>query len=106
MIATLEASGLRALVHPLTDDDLADHTNLAHWIGEPVELDLDAPVDPARGTANQGMARFGKSDFSRISPCSPPVVPQHCGEARAYTTPKASIASATFLKPAMLAPFT
>ena len=28
VIATIEASGLRALVHPLTDDDLADHTTL------------------------------------------------------------------------------
>ena len=60
VIAAILASGLRALVHPLTDDDLADHTSLAHWIGEPVELDL-ATLDP-RGQ-NQGVARFGKSDF-------------------------------------------
>ena len=60
MIAALEASGLRALVHPLTDDDLADHTRLAHWIGEPVPLDLDT-LDPPG--LNQGVARFGKSDF-------------------------------------------
>lgn len=58
--AAIEASGLRALVHPLTDDDLADHTNLAHWIGEPVELDLAVLDPPGR---NQGVARFGKSDF-------------------------------------------
>lgn len=58
--AAIEASGLRALVHPLTDDDLADHTNLAHWIGKPVDLDL-AVLDPP-GT-NQGVARFGKTDF-------------------------------------------
>ena len=56
----LEASGLRALVHPLTDDDLADHTRLAHWIGEPVDLDLSM-LDPPG--VNQGVARFGKSDF-------------------------------------------
>jgi DOPA 4,5-dioxygenase len=60
VISAIEASGLRALVHPLTDDDLADHTHLAHWIGEPVDLDL-AVLDPP-GT-NQGVARFGKADF-------------------------------------------
>jgi DOPA 4,5-dioxygenase len=60
LIAALEASGLRALVHPLTDDDMADHTSLAHWIGEPVALDLDV-LDPPG--LNQGVARFGKSDF-------------------------------------------
>ena len=60
VIAAIEESGLRALVHPLTDDDLADHTRLAHWIGEPVELDL-ATLDPPGH--NQGVARFGKSDF-------------------------------------------
>ena len=31
-------NGLRALIHPLTDDDLADHTTLAHWVGEPLAL--------------------------------------------------------------------
>lgn len=60
LIAAIRASGLRALVHPLTDDDLADHTSLAHWIGEPIELDL-ATLDPPG--QNQGVARFGKSDF-------------------------------------------
>lgn len=60
VIPAIEASGLRALVHPLTDDDLADHTSLARWIGEPVELDLDVLDPPGR---NQGVARFGKSDF-------------------------------------------
>ena len=60
VIALVEATGLRALVHPLTDDDLADHTTLGHWIGEPLGLDitvLDAPG------VNQGVARFGVSDF-------------------------------------------
>ena len=56
----LEASGLTSLVHPLTDDDLADHTTLAHWIGEPLPLKLET-LDPPG--VNQGVARFGKSDF-------------------------------------------
>ena len=60
VVPMIEISGLRALVHPLTDDDLADHTTLAHWIGEPVELDVST-LDPPG--INQGMARFGKSDF-------------------------------------------
>jgi len=58
--AAIEASGLRALVHPLTDDDLADHTTLARWIGGPVALDVTA-LDPPG--VNQGVARFGKTDF-------------------------------------------
>lgn len=60
VIAAIEAAGLRALVHPLTDDDLADHTTLAHWIGAPVELDVAVLDPPGR---NQGVARFGKTDF-------------------------------------------
>ena len=60
IIALLEASGLRALVHPLTDDDLADHTSHARWIGEPVPLDVTTLDPPGR---NQGVARFGISDF-------------------------------------------
>jgi aromatic ring-cleaving dioxygenase len=58
--ASIEASGLRALVHPLTDDDLADHTTLARWIGEPLELNLSV-LDPPGD--NQGVSRFGRSDF-------------------------------------------
>ena len=58
--AMIEATGLRALVHPLTDNDLADHTTLARWIGEPVELDTGV-LDPPG--VNQGVPRFGKSDF-------------------------------------------
>ena len=57
---TIERSGLRALVHPLTDDDLADHTTLARWIGEPLDLDLSVLDPPGK---NQGVARFGTSDF-------------------------------------------
>ena len=60
VIAAIEATGLRALVHPLTDDDLADHTTLAHWIGEPVVLDVTV-LDPPG--INQGVPRFGISDF-------------------------------------------
>jgi len=60
VVATIEATELRALVHPLTDDDLADHTTLAHWIGEPVELDVTV-LDPPG--VNQGIPRFGISDF-------------------------------------------
>lgn len=60
VIAAIEATGLRALVHPLTDDDLADHTTHAHWIGEPVELDVTTLDPPGE---NKGIPRFGKSDF-------------------------------------------
>ena len=60
VIEAIAASGLRALVHPLTDDDFADHTTLAHWIGEPLELDVST-LDPPG--VNQGVPRFGKSDF-------------------------------------------
>jgi aromatic ring-cleaving dioxygenase len=56
----LRATGLAALVHPLTDDDLADHTTLADWIGEPVPLD-ESVLDPPGH--NQGIARFGKVDY-------------------------------------------
>lgn len=60
VIGLIEQTGLRALVHPLTQDDLADHTSLGHWIGEPVELDLSV-LDPVG--KNQGVPRFGISDF-------------------------------------------
>ena len=60
VIALIETADLRALVHPLTDDDFADHTTLGHWIGEPLELDLSV-LDPPG--VNQGVARFGVGDF-------------------------------------------
>ena len=60
LVAAIEEAGLRALVHPLTDDDFADHTSLAHWIGEPVALDLGTLDPPGR---NQGVGRFGVTDF-------------------------------------------
>lgn len=53
------ASGLTALIHPLTDDDVADHTRLARWIGAPLALDLSV-LDPPG--VNQGLGRFGGSD--------------------------------------------
>lgn len=60
VVSIIQSSGLRALVHPLTDDDLADHTTLGHWIGEPLELDLST-LDPPG--LNKGVSRFGKTDF-------------------------------------------
>jgi len=60
VLSAIGRAGLRALVHPLTDDDMADHTALAHWIGEPLDLDLTV-LDPPG--VNQGIPRFGKTDF-------------------------------------------
>ena len=60
ILPTLRASGLTVLVHPLTHDDRADHTSLARWIGEPLDLDLSV-LDPPG--VNQGFARFGKRDL-------------------------------------------
>ena len=52
------ASGSRALVHPITENDLADHTSLAEWFGEPLELDLTTLDPPGM---NKGIARFGSA---------------------------------------------
>ena len=60
ILPVLKASGLTVLVHPLTDDDVADHTTLAQWIGEPIPLDLTTLDPPGE---NKGMARFGVTDF-------------------------------------------
>jgi len=60
VVALIKESGLTALVHPLTDDDLADHTTLGQWLGKPLPLDLSVLDPPGM---NQGVARFGKSDF-------------------------------------------
>ena len=60
VLSLIKESGLTALVHPLTDDDLADHTSLAQWIGEPIPLDHSVLDPPGM---NKGIARFGKSDF-------------------------------------------
>ena len=63
LVPTIEGAiretGLTALVHPLTHDDLADHTHLGQWIGTPIKLDLTV-LDPPG--INQGIARFGKTD--------------------------------------------
>lgn len=56
----LKCTGLTSLIHPLTDDDLADHTTLARWLGDPLPLD-ESVLDPPGH--NQGFARFGKRDF-------------------------------------------
>jgi aromatic ring-cleaving dioxygenase len=47
VLPIIALSGLRALVHPLTGDDLADHTSSAQWIGEPLELDLTSFRPPS-----------------------------------------------------------
>jgi aromatic ring-cleaving dioxygenase len=60
VVAVIKESGLNALVHPLTDDDLADHTSLGQWLGEPLPLDLSVLDPPGM---NKGVARFGKADF-------------------------------------------
>ena len=59
IVPILKSSGLTVLVHPLTRDDLADHTTLARWIGDPIPLDLTTLDPPGM---NQGLARFGKTD--------------------------------------------
>jgi DOPA 4,5-dioxygenase len=61
VVEAIRNSGLLTLVHPLTDDDLADHTTLGQWIGgKPLQLDLTTLDPPGM---NQGIARFGKTDF-------------------------------------------
>jgi aromatic ring-cleaving dioxygenase len=37
----LNREGLDVLVHPLTDDGVADHTRFAAWLGTPLPLRLD-----------------------------------------------------------------
>jgi aromatic ring-cleaving dioxygenase len=58
LLPLLEASPLISVVHPVTDDDLADHTVLARWIHGSVELDLTVLDPPGQ---NKALARFGKS---------------------------------------------
>lgn len=60
LTGALQDSGLRVLIHPLTLDDLADHTTHARWLGEPIDLDTST-LDPPG--VNQGLPRFGISDF-------------------------------------------
>jgi aromatic ring-cleaving dioxygenase len=37
----LNRAGLNVMVHPSTDDPIADHTTRPIWLGAPVALDLD-----------------------------------------------------------------
>jgi DOPA 4,5-dioxygenase len=37
----LNRNGLTILIHPLTGNDLKDHTDYASWMGEPQALKLD-----------------------------------------------------------------
>ncbi len=37
----LNREGLSVLVHPMTGDDVADHTTNALWLGEQLPVDLD-----------------------------------------------------------------
>jgi DOPA 4,5-dioxygenase len=37
----LHRDGLDVLIHPLTDDSVADHSRYAVWLGSPVPLKLD-----------------------------------------------------------------
>ena len=61
VLEMIRTSGLRGLVHPLTDNDLEDHTSLGEWVGgEPLDLDLTTLDPPGM---NQGLQRFGKKDF-------------------------------------------
>ena len=62
ILPLLKETGLTSLVHPVTDDDLADHTTLAQWIGEPLPLD-ESVLDPPGH--NKGLARFGKVHFGQ-----------------------------------------
>ena len=38
----LNRQGLTILIHPLTGNDLKDHTDYASWMGQPQALNLDA----------------------------------------------------------------
>ena len=37
----LNREGLNILVHPLTDDSVADHTRFAAWLGTPLQLRIE-----------------------------------------------------------------
>ena len=38
----LNREGLNILIHPLTDDSVADHTRFAAWLGTPLPLRIEA----------------------------------------------------------------
>lgn len=58
LLPILEQSPLVSVVHPVTDDDLADHTTHAQWIHGTVELDLSVLDPPGQ---NKALLRFGQS---------------------------------------------
>jgi aromatic ring-cleaving dioxygenase len=58
LLPMLERSPLISVVHPVTDDDLADHTTLAQWIHGKVELDLSVLDPPGQ---NKALVRFGQA---------------------------------------------
>ena len=64
-LSEIKASALRALAHPLTVDELADHATLGHWLGEPLDLDLSVLDPPGR---NQGVPHFGKTECQCYRP--------------------------------------
>ena len=39
---TMNRAGLVVFIHPETGDDIEDHTDFAIWLGEKVELNIDA----------------------------------------------------------------
>ena len=59
----LKATGLTSLIHPLTDDDLADHTTLAQWLGShchwmcPYSIRRDT-IRGFRGSAKKNFERY------------------------------------------------
>jgi aromatic ring-cleaving dioxygenase len=58
LVGILEQSPLISVIHPVTDDDLADHTTLARWIHGTVELDLSVLDPPGH---NKALLRFGRN---------------------------------------------
>jgi DOPA 4,5-dioxygenase len=52
----INASGLRALIHPLTDD-VSPTTQHTDTVGEPLDLDVSV-LDPPG--INRGVARLGR----------------------------------------------
>jgi aromatic ring-cleaving dioxygenase len=44
----LNRQGLNILVHPLTDDSVADHTRFAAWLGTPLPLRIEVLRRPPR----------------------------------------------------------
>jgi DOPA 4,5-dioxygenase len=45
----LNRQGLDVLVHPLTDDSVADHTQFALWLGSPLPLRVEVLRRGPRG---------------------------------------------------------